>query len=90
MVNNKAIVINGNKARLLFKPGIDNVLRVINKFVNEIVLLIPAKITDTINISWLPIFVYLVLDESGVTKAQPAVVNVRSEHFVKKTFLRRD
>jgi len=51
MVNNKAIVINGNKARLLFKPGIDNVLRVINKFVNEIVLLIPAKITDTINIS---------------------------------------
>jgi len=30
------------------------------------------------------------LDESGVTKAQPAVVNVRSEHFVKKTFLRRD
>jgi hypothetical protein len=33
--------------------------------------------------------VYLVLDENGVIKAQPAVVNVRSEHLVKKTFLRR-
>jgi hypothetical protein len=48
-VNNKAIVMNGNKTLLFRRPGIAKVLRVINKFVNDTVLLIPANITATIN-----------------------------------------
>jgi hypothetical protein len=48
-VNNKAIVINGNKTLLFRRPGIAKVLRVINKLVNDTVLLIPASITATIN-----------------------------------------
>jgi len=60
-----------------------NVRRVINKFVNEIVVLTPAKMTDTIKISWLPIPVYLVFEENGVINVHPAVVNVLFEHLVK-------
>jgi hypothetical protein len=41
--------MNGNNTLLFLKPGIDNVRLVINKFVNEIVELIPASITATIN-----------------------------------------
>jgi hypothetical protein len=48
-VNNSDIVINGNNTRLFLNPGIDNVLLVINKFVNETVELTPANITATIN-----------------------------------------
>jgi hypothetical protein len=48
-VNNKDIVMNGNKTLLLRNPGIANVLLVINKLVNETVVLTPAKITATIN-----------------------------------------
>ncbi len=51
IVNNKLIVINGNKILLFLNPGILSVLRVISKFVNDIVVLIPAKITLTIAIS---------------------------------------
>jgi hypothetical protein len=51
IVSNKLIVIKGNKIRLLRKPGMLKVRRVINKFVNEMVVLIPAKITLTIAIS---------------------------------------
>jgi hypothetical protein len=45
IVKNKAIVTNGNKTRLFLRPGIANVLLVINKFVKPTVELIPAKIT---------------------------------------------
>jgi hypothetical protein len=49
IVNNKEIVIKGSKIRLFFRPGIDKVLLVINKFVKDIVVLTPAKITEVIN-----------------------------------------
>jgi hypothetical protein len=83
MVNNKAIVINGNNIRLFFKPGIDNVLLVTNKLVKDIVVLIPANITDVINKSCVPKPVYFKLEENGVIKVQPAAVNVLFEHLVK-------
>lgn len=86
IVNNKLIVINGNKDLRFLKPDITKVLLVINKFVNDIVVLTPAKITDIINISWLPIPVNLVLDENGVINVQPAVVKTRFEHFVTYIF----
>jgi len=75
--------MKGNKTLLFLKPGIANVLLVINKLVKPTVELTPAKITLTIKISWLPIPVYLVLEENGVTKVQPAVVKVLLEHLVK-------
>jgi hypothetical protein len=51
IVKNKAIDKNGSKILRYLKPGILKVLLVINKFVNEIVVLIPAKITAIIPIS---------------------------------------
>jgi hypothetical protein len=86
MVKKRAMVINGNKTLLFLKPGILNVLLVINKLVNDMVVLTPAKITDTTATSWLPIPVNLVLLENGVIKAHPDIVNVLFEHFVKYTF----
>lgn len=81
-VNKSEIVINGSKTLLLRRPGIASVLLVIKRFVNETVELTPAKITATINKSWLPIFVYFVLHENGVINAHPAVTAVLSEHLV--------
>jgi hypothetical protein len=89
MVNKRLIVINGSKIRRLRNPGILKVRRVINKFVNEIVVLIPAKITLTIAISWLPTPVNFVLQENGATNVHPAIVRVLFEHLVIYTFLRR-
>jgi uncharacterized membrane protein len=43
------IVIKGSNTLLFLRPGIAKVLLVINKFVKDIVVLIPAKITATIN-----------------------------------------
>jgi hypothetical protein len=51
IVKSKLIVINGNNDLLLRRPDIVNVRLVINKLVKDIVVLIPAKITDTIKIS---------------------------------------
>jgi hypothetical protein len=51
IVRNREIDKNGNKIRLYLKPGILKVRRVINKFVKDIVVLTPAKITATIPIS---------------------------------------
>jgi hypothetical protein len=56
---------------------------VINKLVNEIVELIPANITPSVNKSCDPTPVYLVLLENGVINVQPAVTSVRFEHLVK-------
>jgi hypothetical protein len=81
IVNNRAIVIKGKRARLFRKPGIANVRRVISRLVNEIVVDTPVKITPTINRSWLPTPVNLVLEENGVIKVQPATVNVLFEHL---------
>jgi len=51
IVKNKEMLINGNRTRLFLNPGILNVLRVISKLVNEIVVLTPANITDKTAIS---------------------------------------
>jgi hypothetical protein len=83
-----AIVTNGKSTFLFRKPGAPNVLLVTNKLVNEIVVLIPAKITDNSNISCAPTAVYFFEEENGVIKVHPAVVCVLSEHFVKYTFFR--
>jgi hypothetical protein len=48
IVKSKLIVINGSNILRFLNPGILSVRRVINKFVNEIVVLTPAKITLTI------------------------------------------
>jgi len=81
-VSSSAIVTKGIKILLFLKPGIERVLLVINKLVNEIVELTPASITATINKSWLPTQVYSVLHENGVIKAQPAVTDVLSGHLL--------
>lgn len=51
------------------------------------VVLIPAKITEATNTSWLPYPVNLGFDEKGVINVQPAVVKVLLEHLVKYIFL---
>jgi len=51
IVKNNAMLMNGNKTLLFLKPGIANVLLVINKLVKPTVELIPAKITLIINMS---------------------------------------
>lgn len=51
IVNNKLIVIKGSKDRLFLKPGIAKVRLVIKRLVNDIVVLIPANITEVIKIS---------------------------------------
>ncbi|MCB1712492.1 MAG: hypothetical protein KDH96_08475 [Candidatus Riesia sp.] len=51
IVNKRLIVINGNKDLLLRKPDEIKVRLVISKFVKDIVVLTPAKITEIIKIS---------------------------------------
>jgi len=54
---------------------------VINKLVNEIVVLIPARTTAIIKTSCAPTAVNLVLDEKGVINVQPEVVAALFEHL---------
>jgi hypothetical protein len=82
IVKNNAIVINGSKTLRFLNPGIESVLRVINKFVKLIVVVTPAKITAVMIISCPPIPVNFVLEEYGVIKVQPDKVNVLLEHLV--------
>jgi hypothetical protein len=79
--------MNGIRTRLFRNPGADKVLRVINKLVNEIVVLTPDKITLIMAISWAPIFVKRVLDENGVINVQPDIVNVPLLHLLTYFFL---
>ena len=83
IASKRAIVIKGNKTRRFLNPGIPKVRRVISKLVKEIVVLIPAKITEIIAISCVPTPVNFVFEENGVMKAQPDNVKVLLEHFVK-------
>jgi len=53
-VRSREMVTNGSNIRLLRSPGDIRVLRVINKFVNEIVVLTPAKTTLKSNTSCAP------------------------------------
>jgi hypothetical protein len=84
-----AIVINGIRIRRLRSPGATSVRRVISKFVNEIVVLIPANTTLNSNTSCAPTPVNLVCEERGAIKVHPEVVNARFEHLVKYTLRRR-
>jgi hypothetical protein len=59
---------------------------VINKFVNEIVVLTPANTTESNSISCAPKPVNFKFEEKGVIKVQPAVHAVLFAHFVKNTF----
>jgi hypothetical protein len=67
--------------RRFLNPGIDKVRLVINKFVNETVVLTPENITLIIAKSWDPKPVNLVLPEKGVINVQPDIVNIELEHF---------
>ena len=86
IVKNKLMVIKGIKTLLFRKPGIDNILLVINRLVKDTVVLIPDNNTLNIARSCAPKPVNRVLDENGVIKAQPDIVAVEFEHFIKKTF----
>jgi hypothetical protein len=83
IARSNAIVIKGKSILLFLSPGMLKVLLVISRFVNDIVVLIPANITETIAISWLPTPENFVFEEKGVTKAQPERVKVLFEHLVK-------
>ena len=69
--------------RLFRTPGETSVRLVINKFVKEIVVLKPAKITLKRSTSCAPTPVNFVCEESGVINVQPAVVSDLLEHLVK-------
>lgn len=83
IAKNKAILINGSKTFLFRNPGMDKVRLVINKFVKEMVVVIPAKITEIIAASMLPTPENLIALENGGIKVQPAKVKVLLVHFVK-------
>lgn len=68
------IEINGNSIRRVLNPGIANVRLVTNKFVTEIVVLIPAKITPNISMSCTPNPVNRKSEEKGVINVHPATV----------------
>lgn len=72
----------GINTRRFRKPGILNVRRVINKLVNEIVVLTPENKTLKIATSCEPKPVYFVLLEKGVIKVQPDIVKIEFEHLV--------
>jgi hypothetical protein len=82
-------VRNGIRTRLFLRPGADNVRLVINKFVKDIVVLIPDKITVIIAISCAPIPVKRTFDENGVIKVQPAIVSEELLDFGKDFFFSR-
>lgn len=81
--------MNGIKMRLVRSPGIAKVRLVTNKLVTDIVVLIPAKITPKINISWTPKPVNLKSEEKGVINVHPATVCVALEHFATYLFCLR-
>jgi hypothetical protein len=89
IVKNNVIVINGKSTRRFRKPEDDKTRRVINRLVNEIVVLIPAKITAIIIKSCAPNPVYFKFPENGVINVQPATTAARFEHLLKNTFRRR-
>jgi hypothetical protein len=74
ITKNKVMVRNGINTLLFRNPGADNVRLVINKLVNDIVVLIPDNITVIIAISWAPKPVNRVFDENGVINVQPDMV----------------
>jgi hypothetical protein len=86
--NSNPIDTNGNNTRLFFNPEVVKMRRVTNKFVNDIVVLIPATITDIKRMSCDPTPVNLISDENGVINVHPLVVNVEFEHRTTNVFSR--
>jgi hypothetical protein len=76
ITKNNAIDKKGTKTLRFRKPGIDNVRRVINKLVNEMVVLNPDNKTLIIAISCAPNPVNCVFDEKGVIKVQPDITKL--------------
>lgn len=73
--------MNGIEFFLFLKPGADKTRRVINRLVNDIVVLSPANSTLSIAASWAPNPVNLVCEENGVMKVQPDITDVGLLHF---------
>jgi hypothetical protein len=75
------MLVNGSSMRRFLRPDIDNIRLVANKLTRDIVVLIPAKYTPSINISWIPAPVNFSLEENGVIKVHPATVWEALAHF---------
>ena len=80
------IEIKGISTLRFLKPGADNVLLVISKLVNDIVVLSPDSSTLIIAISCAPALVKRNFDENGVINVQPDIVNEESLHLIKNFF----
>lgn len=89
ITKNKVIDKNGISTRRLRRPGADSVRRVIRRFVNEMVVLTPERITLIIAMSCAPSPVKRVLLENGVMNVHPAIVRVELLAFGSDFFLTR-
>lgn len=87
ITKNNVMDIKGIKTLRFLKPGADSVLLVINKFVNDMVVLTPDNKALIIAISWAPTLVNRNLDENGVINVQPDIVNEALLHLTKNFFL---
>jgi hypothetical protein len=81
ITKNSAIDKKGTNTRLLRKPGIERVRLVINKFVNDMVVLKPDNKTLTIAMSCAPNPVNCVLLEKGVIKVHPDITKLGFLHL---------
>ena len=81
-VKSKEMVMKGISTLLFLRPGATRVLLVIKRLVKEMVVLIPAKTTETRSTSCAPKPEYFIFEEKGVMKVQPAVTAALFEHFV--------
>jgi hypothetical protein len=80
ITKNNAIDKNGILFFLFLNPGAANTLRVINRFVNDIVVLVPANNTLSAAASWAPRPVKRVWDENGVINVHPDMTDVGLLH----------
>eukprot|EP01015_Nassula_variabilis_P002660 TRINITY_DN1154_c0_g1_i13.p1 TRINITY_DN1154_c0_g1~~TRINITY_DN1154_c0_g1_i13.p1 ORF type:complete len:278 (+),score=-17.42 TRINITY_DN1154_c0_g1_i13:2-835(+) len=88
IVKNKAMLMKGSRTLRQRRPGIAKVRLVIRRLVNDMVVVTPAKMTDTIAASILPQAVNLTALENGGIKVHPAIVKVLLLHLVKQIFRR--
>lgn len=91
ITKNNAIDRNGMLFFLFLKPGAPKTLRVISRFVNEIVVLVPANKTLNAAASCAPNPVNLVCEENGVMNVQPDITDVGLLHrsfFIKMVLSR--
>ena len=81
ITKNSAMDKNGILFFLFLNPGAAKTLRVISKFVNDIVVLVPANNTLRAAASWAPRPVNLVWDEKGVMNVHPDITDVGLLHL---------